>query len=96
MPDRPTDIPADTADTAGQAGPTWVGRTERGRAADLAVPERFVAARLLVCDGGVPVGQVELPLTGGRATADEVDRARPRPAVTFRNRRRCPTSRSPS
>ncbi len=75
MPDRPTDIPADTADTAGQAGPTWVGRTERGRAADLAVPERFVAARLLVCDGGVPVGQVELPLTGGRVSASAIDAA---------------------
>lgn len=75
MPDRPTDIPADTADTAGEAGPTWVGRTERGRAADLAVPERFVAARLLVCDGGVPVGQVELPLTGGRVSASAIDAA---------------------
>lgn len=72
MPHRRTDIPADIADTT---GPTWVGRTDRGRAVDLVAPDRFTSARLLVCDGGVPVAQVELPLSGGRATADEVDRA---------------------
>ncbi|MFP5070401.1 glycosyltransferase family 2 protein [Pseudonocardia nantongensis] len=38
----------------------------------LEVPARFVAARLLVTDGGTPVGQVDLSLRSGRATAAEL------------------------
>ncbi|MEJ8279848.1 glycosyltransferase family 2 protein [Pseudonocardia spirodelae] len=52
------------------------GRDHTGApAADLVVPDRFGAARLLVTDGGVPVGQVEVPLRGGRAPADLLARA---------------------
>lgn len=72
MPDRRTDVPGETIDST---GPTWVGRTDLGRAVDLVAPARFTSARLLVCDDGVPVGQVELPLSRGRATAAEVGRA---------------------
>ena len=79
MPDRGTDIPDDITGTArsaaDEAGPIWVGRTERGRARDLDAPHRFTSARLLVCDDGIPVAQVELPLADGRATAAQVDRA---------------------
>lgn len=57
-------------------GPIWVGQIERhGPPAGLAVPRRFVAARLLVTAGGVPVGQVDVPLDGGRAPAAVLARA---------------------
>ncbi|MBP2369421.1 glycosyltransferase family 2 protein [Pseudonocardia parietis] len=47
----------------------------REPATDLQVPERFGTARLLVTDTGVPVGQVDVALRRGRATADELARA---------------------
>ncbi|MEV1293765.1 glycosyltransferase [Pseudonocardia sp. NPDC049635] len=62
-------------------GPIWVGETAHRRAPDgppgagLNVPPRFTAARLLVTDAGLPVGQVDVPLTGGRAGAEDIDRA---------------------
>ncbi|MYW74356.1 hypothetical protein, partial [Pseudonocardia sp. SID8383] len=64
-------------------GPVWVGElvhhravhgTGRG-AGDLVVPPRFGSARLLVTDGGVPVGQAEVPLHEGRARAADLARA---------------------
>lgn len=49
--------------------PTWVGRLDRREPVSaIAVDGRFTAARLLVTAGGVPIGTVEIPLTGGRAT----------------------------
>ena len=68
MPDRPP-------------GPIWVGETAHRRGpggppgAGLHVPPRFTTARLLVTDAGLPVGQVDVPLTGGRASAGEIGRA---------------------
>ncbi|BBG03188.1 glycosyl transferase family 2 [Pseudonocardia autotrophica] len=62
-------------------GPIWVGETAHRRApggppgVGLHVHPRFTAARLLVTDAGVPVGQVDVALTDGRATAAEIDRA---------------------
>lgn len=58
-------------------GPIWVGQTERslppGAAPEgITVGRQFVAARLLVTAGGIPVGQVDVPLTGGVASPQEV------------------------
>ncbi|MBW0104693.1 glycosyltransferase family 2 protein [Pseudonocardia sp. KRD291] len=58
-------------------GPIWVGQTERSlptgvEPAGIRVPGHFVAARLLVTADGVPVGQVDVPLTGGVATPAQV------------------------
>ncbi|MDN5915013.1 MAG: glycosyltransferase, partial [Pseudonocardia sp.] len=58
-------------------GPIWVGQIERSlpsgvAAAGIRVARHFVAARLLVTAGGVPVGQVAVPLTGGVATPEAV------------------------
>ncbi len=63
--------------------PVWVGELAHHRgvhgsghgAGDLVVPARFGSARLLVTDGGVPVGQAVVPLHGGRARAADLARA---------------------
>lgn len=53
--------------------PTWVGEVERrAEVAALAVDPSYVAARLLVTAGGLPVGQVTVPLLDGGAAADDV------------------------
>lgn len=53
--------------------PTWVGRLDRREpVVAIAVDGRYTTARLLVTAGGVPIGTVEVPLTGGRATPDAV------------------------
>ncbi|MFC4946065.1 glycosyltransferase family 2 protein [Pseudonocardia sp. GCM10023141] len=53
--------------------PTWVGRVDRhDPVRAIAVDGRFGAARLLVTAGGIPIGTIELPLVGGRATANTV------------------------
>ncbi|GAA4679536.1 hypothetical protein GCM10023215_10830 [Pseudonocardia yuanmonensis] len=56
--------------------PAWVGRVERRAdgpdALDLSVDPRYLAARLLVTDGGVPAGLITVGLTGGRATTSTV------------------------
>ncbi|RZT85065.1 glycosyl transferase family 2 [Pseudonocardia sediminis] len=54
-------------------GAIWVGQTERRRPAGVLPPgvmvaRHFVAARLLVTAGGVPVGQVDVPLRAGAAS----------------------------
>ncbi len=56
--------------------PTWVGEIDRHAPVEaLTLDGRFGAARLLVSSGGTPVGVVELPLVGGRATAGTVRNA---------------------
>ncbi len=56
--------------------PVWVGEFERREpAVDLAVDPAYGAARLLVTASGMPVGTVVVPLTSGRATGVEVERA---------------------
>lgn len=56
--------------------PIWVGELERRAVvADLAVASTYVAARLLVTAGGLPVGLVTVSLTDGRATAAAMLRA---------------------
>ncbi|MFC5952459.1 glycosyltransferase family 2 protein [Pseudonocardia lutea] len=56
--------------------PAWVGRVERRAegpdALDLSVDPRYLAARLLVTEGGVPAGLITVGLTGGRATTSTV------------------------
>lgn len=53
--------------------PTWVGRIERNTTvAPIAVDGRYATARLVVTAAGVPIGTVEVALSGGRAGAAEV------------------------
>ncbi|MFC5993665.1 glycosyltransferase family 2 protein [Pseudonocardia hispaniensis] len=61
---------------AGSAAPIWVGQIDgRGPIPAVSVDERFSAARLLVTVDGVPVGQVDVPLSGGEAAAEVVQAA---------------------
>ncbi|MFC4947694.1 glycosyltransferase family 2 protein [Pseudonocardia sp. GCM10023141] len=54
-------------------GPTWVGEFERREAvADIVVDRRYVAARLLVTAGGMPVGLATVDLVDGHADAAAV------------------------
>ncbi|HXV92517.1 MAG TPA: glycosyltransferase [Pseudonocardia sp.] len=56
-----------------QFAPTWVGELDRQEPVrDLAVPQRFTAARLLVTAGGAPLGLLTVQLREGRATAGEI------------------------
>lgn len=59
-----------------RTAPIWVGEIERRAAvADLVVAPTYVAARLLVTAGRMPVGLATVALTDGRATAETVVRA---------------------
>jgi len=59
-----------------QRAPAWVGQVDRRAegpdALDLSVDPRYLAARLLVTAGEVPVGLITVGLTGGRATTSTV------------------------
>src|ERR1700754_3902869 len=53
--------------------PIWVGEIEiHGHLDDIAVDPAYTAAALLVTANGVAVGQVVVPLTGGRAPSEAV------------------------